>query len=115
MGSHRSRPRNDRDQTDRTRIDPANRRGNRPNRCRRRAAVGGLLVGACIVTAFAGVLTDPLRRGLRLHQRRLHRILDVLEADFHEAGAEAFVAREIYAARLLDLVDIPRVPRRGLA
>ena len=79
------------------------------------ATVGGLLAGASIVTAFAGVLTDPLQRGLRLHQRRLHRILDVLEADFHEVGAEAFVARELYAARLLDLVDILRMLHRGLA
>lgn len=78
-------------------------------------AIGGLLAGASIVTAFAGVLTDPLQRRLGLHQRRLHRMLDVLEANFHKAGAEAFIAREIYVARLLDLVDVIRMLHRGLA
>jgi hypothetical protein len=75
---------------------------------------GGLVAGLSIATAFAGVVMDPIQRGLGLHRRRLLRMLDVLERNFQDREAQAFVAREMYAARLLDLVDVLRTVQRTL-
>ncbi len=75
---------------------------------------GGLVAGLSIATAFAGVVTDPIQRGLGLHRRRLLRMLDVMERNFRNPDAQAFVAREVYAARLLDLVDVLRTVHRVL-
>lgn len=76
---------------------------------------GGLVAGMSVATAFAGVVMDPLQRALGIHRRRLTRMLDTLERNFQDEQAEAFVAREIYAARLLDLVDILRAVHRTLS
>jgi hypothetical protein len=67
-----------------------------------------------VATAFAGVVMDPIQRRLGLHRRRLIRMLNGLESGFKDEDAQAFVAREIYAARLLDLVDVLRVVHRAL-
>lgn len=75
---------------------------------------GGLVAGLSIATAFAGVVTDPIQRGLGLHRRRLLRMLDTMERNFEDKNAPAFVAREVYAARLLDLVDVLRTVHRVL-
>ena len=78
------------------------------------ATTGGLIAGLSVATAFAGVVTDPIQRGLGLHRRRLLRMLNVLERNFQDKEARAFVAREVYAARLLDLVDVLRTVHRAL-
>ena len=75
---------------------------------------GGLVAGLSVATAFAGVITDPIQRGLGLHRRRLLRMLDTMEKNFQDKDAQAFAAREIYAARLLDLVDVLRTVHRAL-
>ncbi len=67
-------------------------------------AGGGVLVASAALSAFSGVVTDPLQRRLGLHQHRLIRLLDTLEAGF--LGADARLAvREPYAVRLLDTLD----------
>lgn len=75
---------------------------------------GGLVAGLSVATAFAGVVTDPIQRRLGLHRRRLLRMLDTMEQNFQDKDAQAFVAREVYAARLLDLVDVLRIVHRVL-
>jgi hypothetical protein len=65
---------------------------------------GGVLAASAVVAAFSGVVTDPLQRRLGLHQRRLIRLLDALEAGFLGADAKLAV-REQYAVRLLDMLD----------
>jgi hypothetical protein len=75
---------------------------------------GGMIAGMSIATAFAGVLTDPVQRQFRLHQRRLWRMLDLLQRSFQGAGGQAVVAREAYVARILDLIDILRTMHRTL-
>ncbi|MDA1308981.1 MAG: hypothetical protein O2985_05170 [Proteobacteria bacterium] len=75
---------------------------------------GGMIAGMSVATAFAGVVTDPVQRRFRLHQRRLRRMLDVLQSNFQGEGGQAFVAREAYAARILDLIDILRTMHRTL-
>jgi hypothetical protein len=51
-------------------------------------------------------LADPLQRRLGLHQRRLLRMLDVLERQLRDPSAPAFAVHDHYVARLMDLFDI---------
>ncbi len=67
---------------------------------------GGMVLAASSFAAFAGVLTDPLQRRLGLHQRRLLRMLDVMERQLSDPHAPAFAVHDHYVARLMDLFDI---------
>jgi hypothetical protein len=69
---------------------------------------GGLIGLGAVVTAFAGVLTDPLQRAIGVHRRRLHRLVDALGVELM-GGRQAFQVRDHYAARILDLVDLARM------
>ena len=63
-----------------------------------------MLIPLAALTAFAGVVADPLQRALGLHQRRLDRLIDSLEASLRGKDAR-FSVRDHYAARILDFVD----------
>jgi hypothetical protein len=76
---------------------------------------GGLAVVTAAVAAFAGIVADPVQRSLGIHRRRLHKMLDTLERNFRGHGPSAFVVRDHYAARLLDLVDVVRLVLRQLS
>jgi hypothetical protein len=69
------------------------------------AALGGLLMVAALVSAFAGLIADPVQVALGIHRRRLIRLVDALEGAFTGPGPAGFAAREHYLARLLDLAD----------
>lgn len=69
---------------------------------------GGLLIGASVLSAFTGIIADPVQRGLGLHQRRLVRLVDALEKEAGQGEEQPFVLRDIYVARLLDLLDLVR-------
>lgn len=75
---------------------------------------GGLMTLAAALAAFAGIVADPVQRRLGLHQRRLRRLLAVLERQFRGEGTARFVVRDHYVGRLLDLVDIVRTAQRLL-
>ena len=73
------------------------------------ASITGSLIGlGAVVTAFAGILTDPLQRAFGMHRRRLHRLIDALGVEL-KGGRQAFQVRDHYAARILDLVDLARM------
>lgn len=74
---------------------------------------GGLLGVAAILASVSGVVTDPIQRRLGLHQRRLRRLVDALEAELLEGGGKRFTVRDHYAARLMDLLDLARTLRAG--
>ena len=67
---------------------------------------GGLMAGAAVFAAFAGVLADPLQRRLGLHERRLKRLIDALERQWAEPEGPGLALRDHYVARLVDLLDI---------
>lgn len=71
------------------------------------AVTGGLILLGAIVTAFAGVISDPLLRVTGLHQRRLHHLIDSLAAELKD-GATRFRVRDHYVARIFDLLDLAR-------
>jgi uncharacterized protein DUF6635 len=56
------------------------------------------------VSAYAGLITDPIQRLLGFHQARLIRLLDTLEDAFLGGDAQLRVPEQ-YAARLVDLLD----------
>ncbi len=65
----------------------------------------GMLVPLAMLTAFAGVVADPVQRSLGLHERRLNRLLDVFEANLAGESDAGFGARDHYVARIVDLLD----------
>jgi hypothetical protein len=68
---------------------------------------GGLLAATSIASAFAGVIADPVQKGLGLHHRRLHRLIDAVEKQWNAEHEDAdFVAHDPYVARLMDVFDI---------
>lgn len=69
-------------------------------------ATAGVMGVAALATAFAGMISDPVQRALGLHRRRLHALVDHLEAAFRKEDDRGFVAYDLYAARLLDLGDL---------
>jgi hypothetical protein len=77
-------------------------------------ATVGVMAAAAAVAAFAGVLADPAQTALGLHQRRLRRLIDALEAEFLSDAGPGFAAREHYVARLLDLADAAFAAARAL-
>lgn len=64
-----------------------------------------LVLLSASLAAFAGVVAGPVQRSLGVHQRRLHRMLDVLEANLRGPARESLVVKDHYVARLLDLFD----------
>ena len=65
----------------------------------------GMLAPLAILTAFAGVIADPVQRALGLHERRLNKLLDVFESNLIDGSDTGFAARDHYVARLMDLLD----------
>lgn len=67
---------------------------------------GSVLAVAAVLTAFAGVLTDPLQRRMGLHKRRLDKLLGALEKELVGSIPERMALHDHYVARVLDLVDM---------
>jgi len=65
----------------------------------------GMMVPIAMLTAFAGVVADPVQRATGLHQRRLNKLLTVYEQNLTNGRNARFVARDHYVARIMDLVD----------
>ncbi len=65
----------------------------------------GMLVPLAMLTAFAGVVADPVQRALGVHERRLNRLLDTFEANLIAGTGAGFATRDHYVARLMDALD----------
>lgn len=72
---------------------------------------GGVLAAAAVLSAFAGIVADPVQNALGLHRRRLHKLIDTLEARMRGDDARLKL-RDAYVARLLDLFDVLRMAVR---
>jgi hypothetical protein len=69
------------------------------------AAGSAALIASVVVSAFAGIITDPIQRALGFHHDRLIRLLDGLEEAFLGSDARLRVPEQ-YAARLIDMMDV---------
>jgi hypothetical protein len=67
---------------------------------------GSLMAASAVAAAFSGILADPIQRRLGLHQRRLRRLIDVLEQQFNGNGELGFIVRDHYVARLVGLLEL---------
>jgi len=70
------------------------------------ATTAGVFFGGAMLAAFSGVVTDPLQRRLGLHQRRLDRLLQMIERDLSGEPGQTRIMRDHYVARLVDLFDL---------
>jgi hypothetical protein len=70
------------------------------------ATTGGVVVVGAVLAAFSGVLSDPVKRRLGLHRRRLLRLLGELERALCDEGEGSVKLRDHYVARLIDLLDL---------
>ncbi|NVO28949.1 hypothetical protein HJ526_16075 [Donghicola sp. C2-DW-16] len=64
-----------------------------------------LMLAGTVVTTFAGLIADPIQSAMGMHQRRLTRLIDTIEAEIAELPERPFVAREHFLARVFDLWD----------
>ena len=75
------------------------------------ATTGGLVLALGVLTACAGLVTDPLQQALGLHQRRLFKLLDALENAL--IGEDrGLTIRDAYVARVFDLWDLLQTATR---
>lgn len=67
---------------------------------------GAVLAASAVLSAVAGVVTDPLQKALGLHHRRLVALLDALEGAFLGENGAGFATRSQYVVRLAELADL---------
>lgn len=77
--------------------------------------IGGLVLLPAMLSAFTGVVTDPIQARLGVHQRRLERLLTALENELLGEGKTRLGLSEPYVARILDLVDLVRFVQRTMS
>jgi hypothetical protein len=70
------------------------------------ATTGGVLAALGVLSAFSGIITDPLQKQFGVHERRLYKLIDALEAQFIEGSNKRFYPKDHYIARILDLFDV---------
>ncbi len=70
------------------------------------ATTGGVMLAVGVVGALAGVVTDPVQQALGLHRRKLHRLIDALEAELLGEREAALRIHDAYVARVFDLWDL---------
>jgi hypothetical protein len=78
------------------------------------ATTGGLMLAVGVLAALAGIVTDPVQQALGLHERKLAKLVDALEAALQgEAGGELKL-HDAYVARVFDLWDLLQAATRVL-
>ena len=77
------------------------------------ATTGGLLLALGVLSAGAGVITDPVQQALGLHKRKLLKLLDTLERELTGQG-QNYRLHDAYAARIFDLWDLLQIATRTL-
>ena len=70
------------------------------------ASTSSVLAVLAIFSAFSGVISDPLQARLGVHKRRLNRLIDGLEDALKGRGNSGMPVRELYLARIFDLLDL---------
>lgn len=76
-------------------------------------SVGAAMAVMSVLTAFTGVVSDPVQQVMGLHERRLHRLLSALEGQLTGTDSD-FRLRDAYVARVFDILDILRGAARIL-
>ena len=72
------------------------------------AAMAGLALAFSMLTAFVGVVANPVRRRLGRHRRLLERLVVALGRRLRGGAPGRFAVRDHWTARILDVVDLFR-------
>jgi len=72
------------------------------------AAMAGLALAFSVLSAFAGVVADPVQRRLGRHRRLLERLVAALGRRLRGGDPGRFAVRDPWIARHLDVVDLFR-------
>ncbi|WP_455212417.1 DUF6635 family protein [Kaarinaea lacus] len=78
------------------------------------ATTGGVLAALGVLSAFSGIVTDPLQKQFGMHERRLYKLIDALEAQFLEDSSKRFYPKDHYVARVFDLFDMLKTASMSL-
>lgn len=65
----------------------------------------GILALMGVLSAFSGVIADPFQRWTGVHQRRLNKTINSIEANFSTTDAAGFHPKDHYMARIFDVFD----------
>lgn len=68
-------------------------------------STASVLAVAALVTAFSGMVSDPVQRHLGIHERRLNHFLDTLEQNVLFDEENHMKMRDHYVGRVIDLFD----------
>lgn len=70
------------------------------------AVTGTIMAGLGLISTFTGIITDPLQAKLGLHQKRLYQFIDTLGAEMSGGTQSRHTVKELYIARIFDLLDL---------
>jgi hypothetical protein len=70
------------------------------------ASTSTVLAALAILSAFSGIITDPIQARFGIHEKRLNRLLDSLEKTLMDKKNSDLKIRELYLARVFDLLDL---------
>lgn len=68
-------------------------------------STASVLAVTALVTAFSGMVSDPVQRHLGIHERRLYHFLDTLEQNVLFDEENHMKMRDHYVGRVIDLFD----------
>lgn len=71
-------------------------------------STSAVMAGLAIVSAFSGIITDPLQARLGIHEKRLKQLVDSLEDALKGKKDSELQLREQYLVRVFDLLDLLR-------
>lgn len=77
------------------------------------ATTGAIMAGLGLISAFTGIITDPLQAKLGLHQKRLYKFIDALAGQIKGNSEARYGIAELYAGRVLDILDLLRLAMRS--
>ena len=77
------------------------------------ATTGAIMAGMGLITTFTGIITDPLQAKLGLHQKRLYKFIDALGAEISGGTKAQYNIKELYVARVLDILDLLMTALQG--
>ena len=75
--------------------------------------LGGLMLAMGVIMAGAGVIADPVQQALGIHDRKLLKLIDALEAELLQTG-KGYRLHDAYVARVFDLWDWLQTATRHL-
>ena len=72
------------------------------------ASTSAVIASIAVVSAFSGMITDPIQARLGIHEKRLNQLIDRLEETLLGKKEVSLKIREQYFVRLFDFIDLLR-------